>query len=398
MRRMGGLKKYMPATHWTYAFACFAIAGFPLAAGFCSKDEILWKAFTSSAVVPYANYLIWGMGIMAATLTAFYMYRSYFMTFTGEYRGNETPLMDPYPQDTARAKKLFVPEPVRGPTPEMIHALAAHGHGAHHASEHADHAHGAHGHDAHGGHDDHGHGHHGAHTPHESPWSMTVPLWVLGVASLVIGVLVGFPPVIGQLIGIDPALEHWLHPALAPGMAMAEHYDKVRPNVAWLADEHTKHLYEYALAGLSVLVALGGWAAARFFYKDAKNPLPEKLLADVRLKPIHRLIYNKYFVDEVYYSIFVVGGKYLWNGLRNFDAYIVDGIVNGAAFVGRVFGYIQGAIDKYLVDGAVNLVADAVMASGQQLRKLQTGQIRTYLLGAFGGAIAAFMLLIAFMG
>jgi NADH-quinone oxidoreductase subunit L len=350
------------------------------------------------------------MGITAATLTAFYMYRSYFMTFTGEYRGNETPIADPYPSDTARAKKLFVPEPVRGPTPEMIHALAAHGHGAHHASEHADHGHG---HDAHG-HDDHGHGDHHGHggTPHESPWTMTVPLWVLGTASLFIGVFVGFPPVVSSLLGLHwvPALEQWLHPALAPGMAMAEHYDQVRANVSWLADEHTKHLYEYALATLSVIVALAGFLGARWFYKDAKNPLPERLLNDpesvfakvpqlaLGVRQLHRLIYNKYFVDEVYYSIFVVGGKYLWNGLRNFDVYVVDGIVNGAAFVGRVFGYIQGAIDKYLVDGAVNLVADAVMASGQQLRKLQTGQIRTYLLGAFGGAVAAFMLLLAFMG
>jgi NADH-quinone oxidoreductase subunit L len=99
----------------------------------------------------------------------------------------------------------------------------------------------------------------------------------------------------------------------------------------------------------------------------------------------------------VYYTIFVVGGKYLWNGLRAFDVYVIDGFVNGLASVGRGFGYLQGAIDKYLVDGAVNLVADLVMRSGTELRKLQTGQIRTYLLGAFGGAIAAFMLLIAFM-
>ena len=93
MRKMGGLKKYMPITRWTYLFACIAIAGFPIANGFYSKDEILWKAFTSrhlelfGAPAPWLGPLIYVVGILAATGTAFYMYRSYYMTFTGEYRG-----------------------------------------------------------------------------------------------------------------------------------------------------------------------------------------------------------------------------------------------------------------------------------------------------------------------
>ena len=84
MRRMGGHKKYMPTTAKTYAWACLAIAGFPLFAGFCSKDEVLWKAMSTGAVLPGFNYAIWGMGLIAAGFTAFYMYRSYYMTFTGE--------------------------------------------------------------------------------------------------------------------------------------------------------------------------------------------------------------------------------------------------------------------------------------------------------------------------
>jgi NADH-quinone oxidoreductase subunit L len=339
------------------------------------------------------------------------MFRSYYMTFSGEYRGNDIPLVDPYPSDTARAKRLFVPEPVRGPTPEMVHALAQHGHGAHHASEVA------HGHDPHGGHppedahghghddhhdahDDHGHGHHGG-TPHESPWTMTVPLWVLGIASLFIGVIVGFPPVVASLFHLDihPALELWLEPALRFGMATAAEYDRVRPNVGFLADEGARHAREYALAGMSVFVAFAGWLSARWLYKDNANPWPERLLSRAPSDPvrvIHRIIYNKYFVDEVYYTIFVRGMAHVWNGLRNFDVYVVDGIVNAVGFIGKVFGFIQGAIDKYLVDGAVNLLADVIMAAGERLRRLQTGQIRNYLLGAFSGAIAAFLLLIAF--
>jgi NADH-quinone oxidoreductase subunit L len=411
MRRMGGLQKYMPSTRMTYALACFAIAGFPVAAGFASKDEILWKAFTSSAVNPGFNYAIWGMGIAAATLTAFYMYRSYYMTFTGDYRGNDVPLVDPYPVDTARAKEMFIPKPVRGPSEELLKSLAEHGHGheAHGHGGHDAHGHDAHGHDDHGhddhGHDDHGHGH--AHTPHESPWTMTVPLWALGLASIFIGVIVGFPPVVASLLHLDihPALEVWLEPVLAPSVEVLKHYDATRANVAFLGDVHAKHTMEYALAGLSVLVALVGWLSARWLYKDNKNPLPAKLLDNPSevvgglaglVRGVHRVVYNKYFVDEAYYSFFVYGMARFWNLLRNVDVYIVDGIVNSVAFVGKSFGIVQGAIDKYLVDGAVNLVADVVMAAGQKIRTLQTGQIRTYLLGAFGGAVAAFLVLIAF--
>ena len=94
MRKMGGLKKYMPITRWTYLIATIAIAGFPIANGFYSKDEILWKAFTSHHLalfghpVPWLGPFIYVVGLIAATGTSFYMYRSYYMTFTGEYRGH----------------------------------------------------------------------------------------------------------------------------------------------------------------------------------------------------------------------------------------------------------------------------------------------------------------------
>lgn len=393
MRRMGGLKKYMPHTARTYALACFAIAGFPLAAGFCSKDEILWKAFSSAAVLPYANYLIWGLGVLAATLTAFYMYRSYYMTFTGEYRGNDIPLTDPYPIDTARAEDLLQPKPVPGPSAELLASLSSHD------ETHAESA----SHDAHDDAHDH---HHGGGTPHESPWQMTFPLWALGVASIILGVIVGFPPVVDHLLhlGFPPLLEHWLEPVLAPGQQMMALYEQGSA-MAWLHDESLKFKIEVGLAAFSVLVALTGFGAARFLYKDAANPLPERLLKDpasVLGQPLggwaqnfHRVVYNKYFVDEGYYLVMVHGMRRVWNALRNIDVYLVDGIVNGAAFVGKYFGFLQGAIDKYLVDGAVNLVGATVARGGQRLQTLQTGHIRTYLVAAFGGALGLLLFLIA---
>src|SRR6185503_19833542 len=85
IRKMGGLKKYMPVTFWTFVIASLAISGFPLLAGFWSKDEILWKAFSTHALV-IPGWIIWFMGIVAAGFTAFYMTRLVVLTFLGESR------------------------------------------------------------------------------------------------------------------------------------------------------------------------------------------------------------------------------------------------------------------------------------------------------------------------
>ena len=126
MRKMGGLRQYMPVTFVTMGIATLAIAGIPPVAGFWSKDEILWQAFGTS-------WVYWLIGVITAFITSFYMFRLMYMTFGGEYRGSAS---DP-------------------------------GHSAH--------GHAAHGHDAHG----HGHG-----DPHESPWVMLGPLVILAVLSV----------------------------------------------------------------------------------------------------------------------------------------------------------------------------------------------------------------------
>ncbi len=128
MRKMGGLRTYMPWTFATMGIATLAIAGIPPFAGFWSKDEILWQAFN-------ASWVYWLIGVITAFITSFYMFRLMYMTFGGEYRG------------------AAVQE--------------------------------AHGHDAHDTHD-HAHG-----EPHESPWVMLGPLVILAVLS-VVGGFVGY--------------------------------------------------------------------------------------------------------------------------------------------------------------------------------------------------------------
>lgn len=91
LRKMGGLRKKMPITAWTFLLGCLAIAGFPLTSGFFSKDEVLWYALSNQNVLggPHIGWFIWGLTLAAAALTAFYMFRLYLLTFEGECRADE---------------------------------------------------------------------------------------------------------------------------------------------------------------------------------------------------------------------------------------------------------------------------------------------------------------------
>jgi NADH-quinone oxidoreductase subunit L len=85
MRNMGGLAQYLPITRWTFLLSCFAIAGAPPLAGFWSKDEILWKAFNTMSTGSVPGPAIWAGALIAAFCTSFYMWRSYYLTFTGKH-------------------------------------------------------------------------------------------------------------------------------------------------------------------------------------------------------------------------------------------------------------------------------------------------------------------------
>jgi NADH-quinone oxidoreductase subunit L len=157
MRKMGGLRNYMPWTFWTMTIATFTIAGFPPFAAYFSKDEILWKAYSS----PNGSWLYWLIGVITAFITSFYMFRLWFLTFFGDYRG--------------------------GPAVHDVKHESADAHAMH--DKHA--------------HDDHGHG-----APHESPWVMLGPLVILAILS-----------VVGGWVGIGGRFEHFLAPVFESGAA-----------------------------------------------------------------------------------------------------------------------------------------------------------------------------------
>jgi len=315
MRKMGGLRKYMPRTHWTMLVATIAIAGIPPLAGFFSKDEILANAFGH-------HKLIWIIGLITAGLTAFYMFRLYFMTFHGSYRG-------------AQAE-----------------------HGGH-------------------GHDEHAH----AHDPHESPWNMTGVLAILAILAAV-GGFVGIPAALG---GAHPTwFQRWLAPVLLPIDGHPYHFHEA------------SHQLEWTLMIVSVLVAaLGIFLAWRFYKRDPLWSTPKRLATT--FAPIHRLLENKYFVDELYNATFVAGTLMFARALWWFDRWIVDGAVNAVRHL-TVFGFGHGSnlFDKYVVDGAVNGVASGARGGSMMFRKVQSGLVQNYAL-IMGGGIVLIALVYLFM-
>ena len=316
MRKMGGLRKYMPRTHLTMLIACIAIAGIPPLAGFFSKDEILANAF------PHQK-LIWIVGLITAGLTAFYMFRLYFMTFHGTYRGAQ----------------------------------------AHHDDAHGD-----------------AHGHHG-HDPHESPLSMTGVLGVLAFLSI-IGGWIGLPSALG---GAHPTwFQRWLSPVLLPigGVPYEFH--------------HASYALEYTLMAVSVAVAAFGiFLAFRFYKRDPQWATPRSLATKFAF--VHRLLENKYFVDELYAKTAIAGTLAFARVLWWIDTWIVDGIVNGIRHLTVIaFGHGSSMFDKYVVDGAVNGVASTARGGSMMFRRMQSGLVQNYAL-IMGGGIVLIAMVYLFM-
>jgi NADH-quinone oxidoreductase subunit L len=276
MRKMGGLRYYMPWTFMTMTIATFAIAGFPPLAGFFSKDEILWKAYSS----PYGSKIYWFIGVTTAFITSFYMFRLWFLTFFGDYRGG--------------AAEHDV-------THESADAHAMHDRHGH------DHDHNSHGHDSHGNHD------HGS--PHESPWVMLAPLVILALLSFV-----------GGWVGIGGRFEHFLAPVFQAGPASELAHET--------AGEASGAGTETILMVISVSAAVLGLLLAWLLY-FRRPQLPARIATS--LGGLYRAVSNKYYVDEIYAALFVkplLDGSttILWHGV---DQGVIDAAVNDSASAAR---------------------------------------------------------------
>ena len=315
MQKMGGMKLYMPVTFVTMFVGSIAIAGVPPFSGFFSKDEILYRTFLD-------NKLLWGLAVLTAGMTAFYMFRLIFMTFFGEYRGPSWGSQN----------------------------------GDDHAADDREH------------HDD-GHAH-AWHGPHESPSLMTGPLMVLAVGACVAG-FVGIPAALGG----DNAIEHFLEPAFVAESAV--HSEEGAHEVA-----HLSHAAEIGLMAFSVLIAAFGIALAYHLY--VRRPERSKELA-TNWAGAHRVLTNKYYVDEAYNATLVKGTMGGARGLWTVDRKVVDGAVNGTGWFTRASAWISHVLDKYVVDGLVNLVGWVCAEGSYILRRGQTGLIQNYAVAALFG-------------
>ncbi len=248
MRRMGGLRKVMPRTGWTFMAGWLAICGVLPFAGFWSKDAILAAAWADG------EYALWGLGVATALLTAYYMSRLYFRVFEGELKH-----------------------------PEGTH-------------------------------------------PHESPWTMTVPLGVLAVLS-VVGGAINLP--------WDLRLEHFLAPALGE-------FEVPHGTTAWV------------LAGAALTVAFLGIALARSLFLTQRGAdLRGRLAAGSWLDRLLTIARNKFWVDEVYGKLIVLPSK-------------------------RFAGFLAYTVDTKVVDGIVNGVGGLIAWFADGVRRVQTGYVRTY--------------------
>ena len=419
MRRMGGLKKYMPYTYWTFFAGWLAICGIIPFSGFWSKDEILWSA-ASTTQIPL-GWLVWLVGTIAAVCTAFYMTRLMAMTFWGKERflaghaGGEADEAHASAYDKGLAAHDAVlasagdrprhePGEHVGPVHEDVaHHVATHGH----ALDPGEHA-------------------HGAHMPHESPPSMWVPLAVLAVLATV-GGLVGIGPAFHFITGTDHPggrvnIVNWLNPiiwdpatkefksaegshASAPvttGEHGAEPVDEAAHGAAPAATgfnlahavesaTHSHLLTEWIFIGISLVAAGIGMLLGGLFYVWRPS-LPDIWAA--RLRPLYLASYNKYWVDEFYGLTITRRTMDLARAVFSFDSKLIDGIVNGLAALSRLISRIVGGIDKYFVDGLVNSIAAFILRlMSPLLRAAQTGFTQNYALIMVLGlmvAVAAF--------
>jgi NADH:ubiquinone oxidoreductase subunit 5 (subunit L)/multisubunit Na+/H+ antiporter MnhA subunit len=314
---------------------------------------------------------VWILAAATALMTAFYMFRLLSMTFFGAYRG---PAWEVAGHGHAAPAQ---PQDVRVAADHgAIHPADTRAHGHAHEDDHEV-SHGPadpHDQPGHAAADDHGggHGHGPWHGPHESPAAMTFPLMALAVGAIVAG-LVGIP---AALHGGN-AIEHFLEPSFTASAHGETHAEPAAAATAAHGDEggEASSTLELGLMGFSVLIALVGIGLAWKFYV-ASPEISERLAQ--RFAAPHRLLSNKYYVDELYNTTFIAGTMGSGRSLWTFDRRVVDGAVNGAGWLTVIGAWFSSLTDRTVVDGAVNLVGWIAQESSYWFRRFQTGLVQNY--------------------
>jgi len=285
MFNMGGLRKKMPITFWTFLIGGLALSGFPfVTAGFWSKDEILADAFA------HGQWLVFFVLVLAATLTAFYTMRQITLTFFGAPRTK--------------------------------------------AAEHAK----------------------------ETPWTMTLPLILLGVFAVVAG-WAGIPEALTA--GTIP---NWFHEFV--GATLFEHPEPLVFNFTPMLD--------------SILISLGGLSLGWLVYRKVKAGDPDPLVKP--MGPVHRLLRNKWYFDE-FYAYFVVKPTIWMSEVFTslwMDRMVIDGILNAVGgIIGRVGHAFRNYFDAPVVNGFGDFLGEGTKWIGKESAPLvQRGRIQGYMVAS----------------
>jgi NADH-quinone oxidoreductase subunit L len=322
IQKMGGLRKYMPITFFTFLMASLANAGLIPFAGFWSKDEIIVGAWVTNSIPGGVGKFLTVVALITAFFSAYYMFRLVFLVFTGEPRFD-----------------------------------------AHHVH------------------------------PHESGPSMALPLVILAVPSVVLGVLIGWPPEAGKIhTFLQPVFEAEIGDTAegdvvaslytteqltggalaqtedeghAEGEAAAED-DHAAEGEHGAAGEHHVSTETIVLFGIvSTIMAAAGIGLAWLAYGAKRIAPPEE-----SVPALYAFLRDKWRIDEIYQDVFV-------KPLRGF-----------ANFLWQI-------VDVRIIDGAVNGVGLGIGAASQRLRRVQTGLVTNYALAIALGMVVLVAIFLA---
>lgn len=344
INNMGGLRKSMPWTYFTFLFVTLALAGIPFTSGFLSKDGILANTLAWANLTGGWHWIVPVLAFSAAGMTAFYMFRLTIIAFHGKpkteiahhAKENQLPIVLPLVVLSVLTIWFFY-------SPNPIDATAG---WFHHRVVQPETA-----------------------VPAAYQWDF--------------------------LISGDEGHTDALH-ADAGHAVVATQHAEVSAEVTSGSHYQNKlqeevHHFHYIAMILSLLIAGSGIGLAFLIYQY-KVISADKL--EARFRKLHTFSLNKWYFDELYEKT-VIGGTLLASkGLALFDNYIIDGIVNLSAAINRVAGQVIGIFDNVVIDGAVNLIANVTGYAGGMLKKLQTGRVQSYVVFALLGLLILFFVFI----
>ena len=331
MRNMGGLRRKMPITFITMLIATLSISGVPFVfSGFWSKDKILAGVLDRAMVWnSIHHYILFGVALLAAGITAFYMFRLIFMTFFGEPRNqemhniaHESPWMMTAPLiilailsfpfvNTLWFNKDYVKPPKQHHLHEPAHAQVL---------------------------------------PDTKIGDTNFGLAFFGASEVYAAEDEG---------GHDTEGADAAHHAHSPAHTIAM-------------------VLSICVAGLGILLSWLFYHKRRFSAESVATTF----------RPVYNIFWNKYYFDEFYDGVLVALTVWKSRLFARFDLSVIDGIVNGVSTVTRqVFAAFIGFFDNRVVDGIVNRVAEVTWAAGGRIRRIQTGAIQTYLFVVIGGIV-----------